>query len=566
MLGTILNERLIREVEENVHNIVPRVAAIQDISGFGRCSLTVIMPILACMGAQVCPVPTAILSTHTGGFTNMTFTDLTDEMEAYINHWKEIGLGFDYIYTGFLGNEKQIDTVIDFCEGFKRTGKECIVVDPVMGDNGKLYKTYNVVMQEKMRDLVAKADIITPNLTEAMFLLKKEYEARAFSDDEIKETLAAGIIDLARVRKDSTVIDPFCGSGTFLIESAIKALNIWKKWTWDKKWTETEFEQASEWYYKMLLNLWNSLLPWENVTLFDKLQVLDQDASIQAALTIIKEETTNAEDRDVLDKFFETKEQEDWTKITTMKNSYKSILTQFGSMARALEDWNIDRFIAESSSIANQFMQDDPSGLVTTSLIDSIYQRVYNTDSLSPELKLEAMAALFHHNKDFIERNSEKLRETMWDDYDVIADYMNWIIYQWDGETISTLESLVSSWKSANSGSGKTWKALSSAFKETALKVWWSNYSRWNWWTSSSYKQFAPMQIKWASLVKELWVKWYSPNVAKLSFDSFKPTLDLSLKKDINRKVKTTKSQEVSNKKQLSKLEEKATKAIEAES
>ncbi|MEE1071564.1 MAG: pyridoxamine kinase [Cellulosilyticum sp.] len=191
MLGTILNERLIREVEENVHNIVPRVAAIQDISGFGRCSLTVIMPILACMGAQVCPVPTAILSTHTGGFTNMTFTDLTDEMEAYINHWKEIGLGFDYIYTGFLGNEKQIDTVIDFCESFKRTGKECIVVDPVMGDNGKLYKTYNVVMQEKMRDLVAKADIITPNLTEAMFLLKKEYEARAFSDDEIKETLAA---------------------------------------------------------------------------------------------------------------------------------------------------------------------------------------------------------------------------------------------------------------------------------------------------------------------------------------------------------------------------------------
>ena len=349
-------------------------------------------------------------------------------------------------------------------------------------------------------------------------------------------------------------------------DEAIKALNIWKKWTWDKKWTETEFEQASEWYYKMLLNLWNSLLPWEDVTLFDKLQVLDQDASIQAALTIIKEETTNAEDRDVLNKFFETKVQEDWTEIATMKNSYKSILTQFGSMARALEDWNIDRFIAESSSIANQFIQDDPSGLVTTSLIDSIYQRVYNTDSLSPELKLEAMAALFHHNKDFIERNSEKLRETMWDDYDVIADYMNWIIYQWDGETISTLESLVSSWKSANSGSGKTWKALSSAFKETALKVWWSNYSRWNWWTSSSYKQFAPVQIKWASLVKELWVKWYSPNTAKLSFESFKPKLDLSLNKDINRKVKTTKTQTVSSKKQLSDIEKKATKAIEAES
>lgn len=172
-----------------MQNIVPRVAAIQDISGFGRCSLTVIMPILSCMGAQVCPVPTAILSTHTGGFSNMTFTDLTNEMEAYINHWKALELEFDYIYTGFLGNEKQIDTVINFCDSFKRTGKECVVVDPVMGDNGKLYKTYNQVMQEKMRDLVAKADIITPNLTEAMFLLNREYENKAFKDEEIKEML-----------------------------------------------------------------------------------------------------------------------------------------------------------------------------------------------------------------------------------------------------------------------------------------------------------------------------------------------------------------------------------------
>lgn len=173
-----------------MRNIVPRIATIQDISGFGRCSLTVIMPILSCMGAQVCPVITAILSTHTGGFKNMTFTDLTHEMEAYINHWKSLELEFDYIYTGFLGNEKQIDIVIDFCESFKRTGKECIVVDPVMGDNGKLYKTYNKIMQEKMKHLVAKADMITPNLTEAMFLLDRTYESRAFDDEGIKEILS----------------------------------------------------------------------------------------------------------------------------------------------------------------------------------------------------------------------------------------------------------------------------------------------------------------------------------------------------------------------------------------
>lgn len=168
---------------------IPRVAAIHDLSGFGRCSLTVIIPILSCMGAQVCPVPTAVLSTHTGGFHNMAFTDLTNEMTAYINHWKKLDLEFEYIYTGFLGNEDQIDIVIDFCEHFKASEKTRVVVDPVMGDDGELYQTYNYMMQERMRELVAKADIITPNLTEVMFLLRREYEDRPFHDEEMKEML-----------------------------------------------------------------------------------------------------------------------------------------------------------------------------------------------------------------------------------------------------------------------------------------------------------------------------------------------------------------------------------------
>lgn len=172
-------------------NIVPRVAAIQDISGFGRCSLTVITPILSCMGVQVCPMPTAVLSTHTGGFKNIAFQDLTDNMENFIKHWEELGLSFDYIYTGFLGNEKQIDKVAHFCETFKRTGEEKIIVDPVMGDNGKLYSTYNEVMQRKMKDLIAYADIITPNVTEMCFLLGREYSTEPLSDEAIKEVLQA---------------------------------------------------------------------------------------------------------------------------------------------------------------------------------------------------------------------------------------------------------------------------------------------------------------------------------------------------------------------------------------
>lgn len=170
-------------------NIVTRVAAIQDISGFGRCSLTVIIPILSSMGIQVCPIPTALLSTHTGGFGDVVFQDLTDTMTEYIHHWKQLQLSFEYIYTGFLGNEKQIDKVIDFCRSFKRTGEECIVIDPVMGDHGRLYKTYDNKMQQKMRELITYADIITPNITEMYFLLGKTYCNQAITKSQIKENL-----------------------------------------------------------------------------------------------------------------------------------------------------------------------------------------------------------------------------------------------------------------------------------------------------------------------------------------------------------------------------------------
>ena len=183
-------------------NIIPRVAAVQDMSGFGRCSLTVIMPILSCMGVQVCPLPTAILSTHSGGFGEMAFMDLTDGMDLYINHWKKLRLSFDYIYTGFLGNEKQIDKVVDFCKSFRDMGTQCIVVDPVMGDHGKLYKTYTKSMQQKIRSLVELADIITPNLTEAMFLLDREYIEKPFTDKEIKELL----VSLAKMGPKTVII------------------------------------------------------------------------------------------------------------------------------------------------------------------------------------------------------------------------------------------------------------------------------------------------------------------------------------------------------------------------
>ena len=152
----------------------PRVAAIHDMSGFGRCSLTVAIPILSTMGIQCCPLPTAFLSTHTGGFEGFTFLDMTDELPKVAAHWKSLGLCFQAVYSGFLGSERQIAIVEDFLREFR--GPDTLaVIDPVMGDHGTVYQTYTPAMCAGMARLAELADVITPNLTEAALLLDIPY-------------------------------------------------------------------------------------------------------------------------------------------------------------------------------------------------------------------------------------------------------------------------------------------------------------------------------------------------------------------------------------------------------
>lgn len=153
----------------------PRVAAIHDLSGFGRCSLTVALPILSAMGVQCCPLPTAFLSTHTGGFEGFTFLDMTDEMPKVAAHWKTLDLGFQAIYSGFLGSERQIGIVENFIRDFRRENT-VVVVDPVMGDHGAVYQTYTPAMCTGTARLAEMADVITPNLTEAALLLGVRYD------------------------------------------------------------------------------------------------------------------------------------------------------------------------------------------------------------------------------------------------------------------------------------------------------------------------------------------------------------------------------------------------------
>ena len=156
--------------------MTPRVAAIHDLSGFGRCSLTVAIPILSAMGLQCCPLPTAFLSTHTGGFQGFTFLDMTEEIPKVSAHWKALGLQFQAIYSGFLGSAEQIDMVADFIRDFRRPDT-VVVIDPVMGDHGRVYQTYTPAMCRGTAKLAELAQVITPNLTEAALLLDIPYES-----------------------------------------------------------------------------------------------------------------------------------------------------------------------------------------------------------------------------------------------------------------------------------------------------------------------------------------------------------------------------------------------------
>lgn len=176
---------------------IPRVACIHDLSGFGRCSLTTAISILSASGVQACPAPTAILSKHSQ-FKSFYFSDLTDSMPPYLKNWDDIE--FDGIYSGFLGSEKQIGIVSDFITDRKDSDyPTCIIVDPVMGDNGKLYATYTEGMREGMKKLVPLADLTTPNITEACFLTDTEYTGENISMDKARE-LAKKIEDMGCCR------------------------------------------------------------------------------------------------------------------------------------------------------------------------------------------------------------------------------------------------------------------------------------------------------------------------------------------------------------------------------
>ena len=160
-----------------------RIAVINDFCGVGRCSLTVMLPVISQLKVQCCPVPTAVFSNHSG-FSSFFSQDLTDSLSAYINQWKALDMHFDGIATGFLGSAKQIHIVREFLEAFRRPDTK-LLVDPVMGDNGRVYQSYTPQMCQEMYRLAELADLLTPNLTEACILTQTPYHEGSWSRQEL---------------------------------------------------------------------------------------------------------------------------------------------------------------------------------------------------------------------------------------------------------------------------------------------------------------------------------------------------------------------------------------------
>lgn len=178
-----------------------RIAAIHDISCVGRCSLTVALPILSAAGFDTGVLPTAVLSTHTGGFSGFTYRDLTCDIEPISKHWQSLGLKFDALYSGFLGSFEQIDLVAELFDTFK-TPDNIVMIDPVMADNGKLYSIYSPEMAKGMAKLCAKGDIIVPNITEACFILGWEYKEGPYT----KEYIDSMVLELSKLGGGTVVL------------------------------------------------------------------------------------------------------------------------------------------------------------------------------------------------------------------------------------------------------------------------------------------------------------------------------------------------------------------------
>ncbi|MDR2605514.1 MAG: pyridoxamine kinase [Desulfovibrio sp.] len=231
---------------------VQRLAAVHDLAGFGHTSLMVVIPVFSTLGIQVCPLPTAVLSTGTTGFEDFRFADLTGHMAGFLRHWKELGLQFDAVYSGFLGSAEQAGIVAECIDDCLKPGG-LAVVDPVLGDNGRLEPTMNMDMVETMRVLARKADCITPNLTEAALLLGERYPQDIARDGMDEGRLRDWLRRLTDNGPDIAVITgvPCAGAGRSATVAYHRRHNHF--WRVDCAWLPADYPGTGDCFTSVLL-------------------------------------------------------------------------------------------------------------------------------------------------------------------------------------------------------------------------------------------------------------------------------------------------------------------------
>lgn len=353
-------------------------------------------------------------------------------------------------------------------------------------------------------------------------------------------------------------------AGRYMNEKITEYIDWYNKINWlkkDAKLTKTELTDASGDYqlYAYLSSI-ESDITWERRGFLESIMLLDKPAALSANIKMIARQMEDLWYKDEIKKMFNVDEDGN----VTLSNRYQAYLEEQAKLSKYLDEWDLESFIAETASITRLFEKDDPYGLATTMLITSRINRINQADSLSVEQKAKAINVLMTDNYEFIQQHIPEFIDELWSAAKAYIAQMNESLYDvsliWDDLTRVSEMNKSSSWRSS-------WISISNKAKNLLWKLWSSTGSwRWVWgWKTYNYN-YVPVRLEGSKLLKATGSVWYNPISASIAIAQYKPHIDLSIWKDINRNIKTTKTQPISTKKQLSDIEKKTTKALTAES
>lgn len=335
---------------------------------------------------------------------------------------------------------------------------------------------------------------------------------------------------------------------------------FWLKW--DYKVTKTKLQDSQKNYSEIYGRLPSvvSTITWEESSFLDSIITLDKAAAGRANIKMIERQLAEKWDTETIKKFFNIDKK--WN--INLSSRYESYIEEQAKLSKLLREEDLDWFIAETASITKMFKKEDPYGLATATLISSRIHRINQAENLSAEQKAKAIEALMVDNYEFIQQHIPEMIDELGSNAKTYVDQMNNSIYD-----ISLIwDLLIYDNEKDNS---KSWRSKSIKISGMAKDLLWKlGKSTWNgdwvgWWKQYNYN-IVPVKLDWAKLIKATWGKWYTPKTASAAFEWYRPHVSFEIWKDINRNVKTTKTQTVSTSKQLSNIEKKTTKALEAES